>query len=129
MKLTKSSGDLIMSIQQAQQAEMTIEEARKELEKLAAFRRLEQNPDWKIIIEQGFFIDEPIRLVMVKCLPKFASDKFQASILAQIDAIGNFRQYLTLKVMQGEQLEKDIKDCEDREAREAQDLLDDGTEE
>ena len=113
MKLTKSSGDLIMSIQQAQQPEITIEEARKELEKLAALRRLEQTPDWQTVIEQGFFKDEPIRLVMIKSLPGFANEKAQASILDQISCIGNFRQYLSLKVMQGEQLEKDIKDSED----------------
>ncbi len=124
MKLTKSSGDLIMSIEQAQQPTITIEEARKELEKLTAFRRLEQNPDWQTIIEQGYFKDEPIRLVMIKSLPKFASEKIQTSILAQIDAIGNFRQFLSLKVQQGEQLEKDIKDSED-----AQLELDNGTEE
>ncbi len=102
-----------MSIQQAQQQQevsISIEEARIELAKLATLRRFIENPDFKAVIEQMYFTDEASRLVLVKAEPNFENEKSQARVMNQINAIGQFKQFLTAKMTLGAMLEKQIQD-------------------
>ena len=69
------------------------------------------NPDFLSLIDIGYFRDEASRLVLIKNLANF-DDKKKASIERQINAIGTFREFISDKMLMGQQLEKDMYDAQ-----------------
>jgi len=102
-----------------EQIEVSIEAARKDVDKMESLLRLVSNKDFIDVIDEGYFMDEASRLVILKADPSMADDGSQKIIDHGIIAIGNVRQYLQ-KVMQvGRMAQQGIK--EDEETR--QELL------
>lgn len=79
---------------EATEIQLNIDEARKMVENARALERLQSNPDFKRIFEEGYFREEAIRLVHLKSDAHMQSPEKQASILRDVDAIGSLIQYL-----------------------------------
>lgn len=86
-----------MSQEQIHQVEVSIEQARKAVAMSDALRRLRDNKDFKMIIEEGYFKDEASRLVLVKADVNMQAEEHQREIDNQISAIGYlFSHFKTL---------------------------------
>lgn len=77
-----------MSEQQIAQIEMTMEQAKEDINLAKALDKLKSNREFKKIITEGYFKDEAIRLVNMKGHPQARREDIQADIIKQIDAIG-----------------------------------------
>jgi hypothetical protein len=77
-----------------QEIEVSMEEAKKAIDKMESFERLRDNTDFKKVIEEGYFEKESMRLVLLKADVNMQDDERQRDIMRQIDAIGTFREYL-----------------------------------
>lgn len=108
----------------AQQLEENIKAAKQIVEMYNSLERLQNNRDFKQVILRGYFQDEAVRLVHLKVDPAFQTPERQASILAQIDAIGGLVQYFrTLEfnaMTAGKAIENDQAELEEVLAEEAQ---------
>lgn len=56
--------------------------------------RLKLNRDFKRVVLDGYLSQEAVRLVHLKASPDYQSPEAQRLLLAQIDSIGCFYQYL-----------------------------------
>lgn len=77
-----------------QQIEVTLEQAQETLKRRDAVERLRNNKDWKLIVEDGYFSEEAVRLVLLKADHNMQSDELQKDIMKQIDGIGSFREFI-----------------------------------
>lgn len=78
-----------------------IEEAKKKIARKDALMRLEQNPDFKELIQKGFLESHAIRQVMLKAHPGMQSEAMQKLFDQQITAVGGFKQFLVSIVSEG----------------------------
>lgn len=97
-----------MSTEQIERIEANIREARETVKVSDALVRLRGNKDFKEVVLSGYFEKEAVRLVHLKADPSMESDTSQKSIIAQMDAIGCFSQYLTTVVQLGNLAHKQI---------------------
>lgn len=102
--------------QMLEQIQKTIEERQPAIELMERFGRLRDNPDFRAIIEDDYFVTNASRLVLLKSDPSMASEADQEALDRSIIAVGEFQQYLRGIVIQGNQATKDISAAE--EARE-----------
>jgi len=102
-----------------EQIEISIDSARKDVEKMDGLLRLIKNKDFKSLIDDGYFVDEASRLVILRADPSMQEDRVQKNIDDSITAVGHFRQYLNTVMQIGRMAEQGIK--EDEETR--QELL------
>lgn len=79
--------------EQVTELEQNIKEARKIVDLSDSLLRLGSNRDFKKIILEGYFEREAVRLVHLKADPAMQTPDKQASIVAQIDAIGALSTY------------------------------------
>lgn len=96
-----------------EEIELSIEEARSKVRLAAALNRLADHPDFRLVISDGFFRDEAVRLVQAKASPALQSAEMQTKVIGQIDAIGNLYQYFVKVLQQGELAEAAIRDGEE----------------
>jgi len=80
-----------------------------------SLERLRSNRDFKVVILDGYFKEEAIRLVHLKAEPAMQSPEMQKSIIAQMDAIGSLGQYFTAVIQKASIANKAI--VSDEEAR------------
>lgn len=92
--------------------EESIKSARKLIELGDALERLKSNRDFKILVMEGYFEKEAIRLVQAKSNPSLQSDDMQKSILTQIDSIGNLNLYFNTIVQQAAMARKTVEQDE-----------------
>lgn len=76
------------------QIDIAIDDARKVMKKADALKRLEKNKDFKLLIREGYFEGEAIRLVHLRAMP--AAKEMREEIDGDIAAIGSFRLYLSI---------------------------------
>lgn len=74
--------------------DIQIDEAKKKIERKNALKRLQQNPDFKELIEKGFLEDHAVRQVLLKAHPGMQGESAQNLLDQQITAIGGFKQFL-----------------------------------
>lgn len=74
--------------------EITIEQAQKSIARKECLARLQLNPDFKELIEKGFMEQHAVRQVMLKAHPSLQGEKEQKLLDQQINAIGQFKQFL-----------------------------------
>lgn len=79
---------------QLEQVELTIEEAKKSIERMEALKRLRQNRDFVSLLEEGYLQEEAARLVLAKAEPALQSEEQQKMLDNMITAVGYYRQYL-----------------------------------
>lgn len=80
--------------QDLEAVEISIEEAKKKIERKNALARLQNHPDFITLIEKGFLESHAVRQVMLKAHPGLQSEAAQKSLDQQITAIGGFKQFL-----------------------------------
>ena len=97
---------------QLQTVNVSIDEARKSVDKRDALARLVKNRDFKTIISTGFFEKEAIRTVALKSHPAFQGDQEQLDLDRIMFAIGSLQQYLLTIRAQGDQMERGIAEME-----------------
>jgi len=76
-----------------QEIELSIEQAKAFIAVGEALARLENNPDFKLVIGDGYFKENAIRLVHLKCHPQMGTPEKQADIIRAIDGIGELNRY------------------------------------
>lgn len=79
--------------QQIQEVELSIRQAEEIVERADAFQRLQDNKDFQIVIEKGYFVDEAKRAVLLRADPNAQKPEQQAQINNVITAIGGLFQY------------------------------------
>ncbi len=97
--------------QQIQEVEVTLEQARRQVKLADAIKRLETNPDFKLVFKDAYFTHEAARLVALTADDNMQSEQSQLAIQHSIRGIGELRQFLSVKLMQGEMAEKAIIEC------------------
>jgi len=105
-----------------EQIEVNIDVARKDVEKMDGLLRLIKNKDFQSLIDEGYFINEASRLVILRADPAMQEPSLQETINNGITAVGHFRQYLNTVMQIGRMAESGIK--EDESTR--QELLEEG---
>ena len=101
-----------MNEQAVQQIEVNIETANATIARKEVFLRLVDNPDFKEIIEKGYFEDEAIRLVGALSSPTMADDVTQQELQKDMIGVGRLRQYFYAIVQQGRTAEEAVKSHE-----------------
>lgn len=91
--------------------DQSIADNTKLVELAKALSRLESNRDFKKIIGEGYFTQEAVRLVHAKADPAFGTPERQASIIRQMDSIGNLADYFRTVRSQGEIAQKSVDDA------------------
>jgi len=106
-----------MSITQAlEQIELSIGQAKANIEKMEALQRLTANKDFEKIVLEGYFEKEASRLVLLKAEPAVQGADEQSQINKSIDAIGYVRQYFNTIMQFGRMSERAL--LEDEKTRE-----------
>lgn len=95
-----------------QQIEASIERAKQLIELDKALERLETHRDFKLLIIDGYLEKESVRLVHLKSDPAMQTAERQASVIAQIDAIGGLLQYFRVVGQQAALASKTIESDE-----------------
>lgn len=85
-----------------QNLELSIADAKKKIARMECLERLQKNQDFIDLIEKGFMETHAIRQVMLKAHPSLQSDSAQKLLDAQINAIGNFKQFLIAVFTEGQ---------------------------
>lgn len=99
-----------------QEIELNIKEAKKLVDVGAALERLRNSSDFKEVIVKGYFEQEAIRLVHLKADKNMQTPEKQASIVAQMDAIGALSEYFHVVQMRAGMAAKAIEaDTETRD--------------
>ena len=78
---------------QVREIELSIKQAKSIVALGNALERLRNNADFKLVISEGYFEKEAVRLVHLKADQNMQAPERQASILNQMDSIGNLNQY------------------------------------
>lgn len=86
--------------------ELAIEKHKVSIARKQALDRLEKNPDFKLLITDGFLEQHAIRQVMLKAHPSLQSPETQQLLDNQINAIGNFKQFLINVFTEGSNAEE-----------------------
>jgi len=77
-----------------QSSEMTVEDAQAQSDFFDAMVRLENNPDFVLVVKKGYLENEAVRLVSLRGMPKEHADIPMDEVLRDIDSIGSFRYWL-----------------------------------
>ena len=91
---------------QVEEVELTIEEAKKHVQRRDSLRKLMNNREFRKIIEEGYMQEEAVRLVGISADPSV--EHREDAIIGQIKAISNLRQYLSNILRLGDQMEESI---------------------
>lgn len=82
-----------MSEQQIAEIEVSMEEAKEAVELGKALDRLNNHPDFKLIIRDGYLRDEAVRLVHLKSDPNMQGENQQRHVDRDIMGIGALLNY------------------------------------
>ena len=98
--------------EQIQSVEMSIEDAKKAVRRRDAILRLEKNKDFKYLILEGFMEKHAVKQVMLKASPAMQSPEAQNMVDLQINAIGQFKQFMYNVVLMGNNAERALENDE-----------------
>ena len=98
--------------QQLGQLEITIEEAKQSIEKAEALHRIAKNPDFKLLISDGYFVKEASRLVLSKAMPDASNPAIQQDYDNSITAIGYLKRYFAQIIGMANMAEKSLRESE-----------------
>jgi hypothetical protein len=98
---------------QVREIELTIEEAKKKIEKKNKLLQLIDNPLFDEIITKGYFELEPQRLAVISAEPSLLDADSQKNIAIRLQSIGFLRQYFLNIRREAAMAEKAIADGEE----------------
>ncbi len=114
---------MVNNTQAIKEIELSIKRAVNLVDAGKALDRLRSNKDFKLIIGDGYLKEEAIRLVHLKSNVSMQTPDRQASIMKQIDSIGQLTQYFDTVLHQASLAQKAIDtDEETRDELLAEDL-------
>jgi hypothetical protein len=105
-----------MSQQQVEIVELQMAAAQKAIDLRNALERLKSLPDFKKVIEEGYFTDESRRAVLFRSDPDALGEIEQKDVENIITSIGGLYQYFRKVYVMAQMAEKAISD--DQETRE-----------
>jgi hypothetical protein len=83
-----------MSEVTAEEIQVSIDEAKEAVELRDHMQRLMKNADFKAVVLEAYFKDEPARLVELKAAHAMQAEEYQRAIVKDMDAIGGFQQFI-----------------------------------
>ena len=89
-----------------QQVELSIEQAKALINRAEQARRLAENKDFKSLVLDGYFNEEAARLV--HCLGDINLKEYQEDILRDLHGIASFKRYMQTIVMIGNNAQNDL---------------------
>lgn len=92
--------------------DLEIEDAKKSIALSDALERLQNNPDFKTVVQEAYFKEEASNVVLAKAVPHLRSDQHQKVFEQRIIGIGEFRQWLSEVVAQGNMARKALEEAE-----------------
>lgn len=108
------------------QIEISIEAAREAVETKNTLMELFKDKKFKKIFEEGYFKEEPARLVSLLTDPEWSSEEKQEELMRDMYGISALRQYLMGKHQMGIQMERSIEaseaELEEMRAEEVQEV-------
>lgn len=99
-----------MSEAQVESVELSIKNAKHNIELGEALQKLVKNAAFKKVILEGYFEKEASRVVLLKAEPSMDSDSQQKSLDDSITSIGGLRQYFRTIAAVAKQSEKAMVD-------------------
>jgi hypothetical protein len=93
-----------------EQIEISIEHAKDMVARRDACLKLKSNRDFKKVILEGYFKDEPVRLTALLGTPGMEAHK--ASIIASLESISQLQQYLQTTLQLGDMAASQIGEYE-----------------
>jgi len=90
---------------------ITLKEAKEQIAFAEALERLQKNPDFIKVIEEGYLKKEAIRLVHSKAIYSdvMQDEKTQKMILKDIDAIGSLINYFNMQFKSADMAKQTLK--------------------
>ncbi|TXH15235.1 MAG: hypothetical protein E6R03_07545 [Hyphomicrobiaceae bacterium] len=109
-----------MATDQRKNIQEMIDELKEAVDLGNSLQRLRENRHFKKVVLEGYFKEEPVRLVHARSDETLQNPAIQARIMAQIDAVGTFSQFLRTieqqaeiaktQIQQGEQMLEEMAD-------------------
>lgn len=93
-------------MEQVRNIDLEISEAERAIKLCDAFERLQNNEDFKTVIEEAYFKEEASNVVLAKAVPHMRDAARQAVFDNRIVGIGEFRQWLSELVASGQMARK-----------------------
>jgi hypothetical protein len=102
---------------QVRQVELSIEEARAQIERSKQLKRLEKNKDFKALVLEGLLREDAVRQVMLRGSPQLHGDGpgatiVRAGIEARMIMIGELNNYFRYLHIEGESAQAAMSDHE-----------------
>lgn len=92
--------------------ERNIRSAKADVSKAKALEKLHNNKEFKELILEGYLKENAIRLVHLKADPSMQTAEGQASVLRQMDSIGELMGYFQVILHQAKLSEKNVAEFE-----------------
>jgi hypothetical protein len=97
---------------QIDQIEKEIEDLKSATKEYEALQRLEQNPDFKLIIEKGYFLEDAARMLLLKDDPSLNED-LRKHLQADMAGPGALKRYFFKITQVGMGVNEAIADAEE----------------
>lgn len=94
-----------------QEIEITIEHAKKMVERRDAARKLASNREFRKLVMEGYFIDEAARLASISADPLMKSSRDE--IILSIQGISTFKQFLQNIIRMGDVAANELREHEE----------------
>lgn len=98
---------------QVREIEMDMETAKHDFELAEVLGRLQKNPDFKALVQVGYFEEEATKVAISKAIPQFRSDASQKIYEHKLIGIGEFYQWLTNVELHGQMAAMTLKEGEE----------------
>lgn len=79
--------------QQIEEIQVSMEEAKSKIDLRDAINRLQENKDFQLVINEGYFKDNAVQLTHSLSDMNLQAEEIQADILKQLQGIGMLRRY------------------------------------
>jgi len=90
------------------QLEINIDVAKRKVERMNRFRKLTQNEDFKVLIEEDYFVQHASRIVLLRAAPAMQTEERQIELNNDLTAIGYLKQYFVAIMQEGMTAERAI---------------------
>lgn len=90
-----------------QEVEITIKEAKKAVEYAVMVRRLIDNPDFKKLVTEDYFVEEAARLSHLYSEPGLTEDQVRW-VQNDLLAIGGFKRFIKTKLLMGTNAQREL---------------------
>jgi chaperonin cofactor prefoldin len=95
--------------QQIESIELSMEQAKKLVVNAQTAERLSQNPDFKKLVMEGYFVEEAARLALLLTDPTTVTTPHRKEmVMNALIGVGGLKQHLSAVIQMGRQAENDL---------------------